>query len=155
MAGDRLELCPCAPQPVHATGLLHVGSNRWVWFCMWVWFMVVVLLDDRPGSRCLLGESITYERRRSDVCCFVHPGYNRLISRSVCTCTQEDFEWYGSLLHPPMVPHQLPAPNGTTSTPCPLTPLHPPVVPHQLPAPSLRCTLQWYHINSLPPHPHT
>lgn len=55
-------------------------------------FFTWVPTDDRPGSRCLLGESITYERRRSEVCCFIDPRYNRPVSRSLCTCTQEDFE---------------------------------------------------------------
>ena len=73
-------------------------AGGWVWWeggrpvglLMW---MLALLLDDRPGSRCLLGESITYERRRSDRCCSVDPSYNRPISRTVCTCALEDFEW--------------------------------------------------------------
>ena len=49
--------------------------------------------DDRPGSRCLLGEVITYERRNSSYCCYIDPQYDRPVNRTPCECTIEDFEW--------------------------------------------------------------
>ena len=50
--------------------------------------------SQRPGSRCLLGEKITYERRDSDVCCFVDPEYDKPTNRTPCVCAIEDFEWW-------------------------------------------------------------
>ena len=49
--------------------------------------------DERPGSRCLLGEVISYERRNASECCYVDPDYEKGTVRSVCDCAIEDFEW--------------------------------------------------------------
>ena len=49
--------------------------------------------SQRPGSRCLLGEMITYERRQSDACCYVDPEYDKPTNRTPCMCAIEDFEW--------------------------------------------------------------
>ena len=56
--------------------------------------IVFDFLSQRPGSRCLLGEKITYERRVSDVCCFVDPEYDKPTTRRPCECAIEDFEWW-------------------------------------------------------------
>ena len=49
--------------------------------------------DERPGSRCLLGEVVAYERRNASECCYVDPNYEKGIERNTCKCAIEDFEW--------------------------------------------------------------
>ena len=56
-------------------------------------YLVPEFTSQRPSSRCLLGEVITYERRQSDACCYVDPEYDKPTSRTPCVCAIEDFEW--------------------------------------------------------------
>jgi len=49
--------------------------------------------DERPGTRCLLGEIHTYERRNPSQCCYVDPNYEKGMDRVACECAIEDFEW--------------------------------------------------------------
>ena len=49
--------------------------------------------DKRPGSRCLLGVVVAYERRNASECCYVDPNYEKGIERDTCVCAIEDFEW--------------------------------------------------------------
>ena len=44
-------------------------------------------------GKCLLGQHLTYERRKSGDCCFNGMEYEREINISFCYCEAEDFEW--------------------------------------------------------------
>ena len=44
---------------------------------------------------CLLGSSVTIERRLASHCCLNGESYIRAISHSVCPCNGDDFEWLG------------------------------------------------------------
>ena len=42
---------------------------------------------------CVLGEMVSYERRRPGVCCLIDPDSTMATNRSTCLCSNEDFEW--------------------------------------------------------------
>ena len=42
---------------------------------------------------CVLGEMVSYERRRPGVCCLIDPDCTMATKRSTCLCSSEDFEW--------------------------------------------------------------
>ena len=42
---------------------------------------------------CVLGEMVSYERRRPGVCCLIDPDSTMATNRSTCLCSSEDFEW--------------------------------------------------------------
>ncbi len=42
----------------------------------------------------MLGSSITIERRKVDVCCLNGHEYDREFNFEICTCAEEDYEWY-------------------------------------------------------------
>ncbi|XP_065833176.1 VPS10 domain-containing receptor SorCS1-like [Oscarella lobularis] len=44
------------------------------------------------GSKCLLGQTTTYERRKWNHCCYNDEEYEREIKVTPCQCTEEDFE---------------------------------------------------------------
>ncbi|KAK3746724.1 hypothetical protein QZH41_018763 [Actinostola sp. cb2023] len=47
--------------------------------------------DERMTGKCLMGESMLYERRRANVSCFNGEEYEREISNASCNCSMEDF----------------------------------------------------------------
>ena len=50
--------------------------------------------NDRTESECILGLTVTIERRLPLSCCFIDTNYHRSINISVCQCTTDDYEWY-------------------------------------------------------------
>jgi hypothetical protein len=95
-----------APPPPHTHRIFGYNFDRREWLIIDLNFTSVVPdqcaledyfpwlpSDDRPGSRCLLGEVITYERRNASDCCFINPLYDRPVNRTPCPCSIEDFEW--------------------------------------------------------------
>ena len=55
--------------------------------------IIMHIMYQRLGRRCLLGERIVYEKRVSGECCINGPDYEIPIGRSTCECAIEDFEW--------------------------------------------------------------
>ncbi|CAI8011178.1 Sortilin-related receptor [Geodia barretti] len=54
--------------------------------------------DERTESQCLLGSSITIERRKPQICCLNGRDYDREFDYHICDCTSEDYECdYGLL----------------------------------------------------------
>lgn len=49
--------------------------------------------DDRTDEDCILGNTITIERRNASRCCLIGPDYSRSIQFNVCPCFEDDFEW--------------------------------------------------------------
>ena len=47
----------------------------------------------RTESQCLLGSSITIERRKPQICCLNGRDYDREFDYHICDCTSEDYEW--------------------------------------------------------------
>ena len=47
----------------------------------------------RTESDCVLGSSITIERRLPQVCCLNGREYDREFDFRICQCTSEDYEW--------------------------------------------------------------
>ncbi|CAH3014982.1 unnamed protein product [Porites evermanni] len=56
--------------------------------------------DERADGRCLLGQHLTYERRKSGDCCFNGMEYEREINISSCLCEADDFECDFGFEHP-------------------------------------------------------
>ena len=54
---------------------------------------VCLSLLQRSDSDCILGSSITIERRRPEVCCKNGREYDREFAYHICECTIEDYEW--------------------------------------------------------------
>ena len=46
-----------------------------------------------PNHHCLLGERITYNRRKQEAECYNGRHYERAISKHPCECIDEDYEW--------------------------------------------------------------
>ncbi len=53
--------------------------------------------DDRTDQGCLLGSSVSIERRNASVCCLIGQDYYRPTQFSRCSCSEDDFEWYSNL----------------------------------------------------------
>ena len=49
--------------------------------------------DDRTDQACILGSSVTIERRNASVCCLIGKEYSRSVDVKSCPCNEEDFEW--------------------------------------------------------------
>ncbi|CAI8046683.1 VPS10 domain-containing receptor SorCS1, partial [Geodia barretti] len=49
--------------------------------------------DERTESQCLLGSSITIERRKPQICCLNGRDYDREFDYRICDCASEDYEW--------------------------------------------------------------
>ena len=49
--------------------------------------------DDRSDANCILGSSVTIERRNASICCLIGQDYSRPVQFSVCPCYEDDFEW--------------------------------------------------------------
>ena len=50
-------------------------------------------LNGAPGTKCVLGKKMIYERRKAKSRCYNGRNYDRPISVQNCTCTRDDFEW--------------------------------------------------------------
>jgi hypothetical protein len=49
--------------------------------------------DGRHGeSKCFLGQTVTYIRRKKDARCFNGEDHEPVVTRSACTCAEMDFE---------------------------------------------------------------
>ena len=64
-------------------------------------------LTQRSDTDCVLGVTVTIERRKARTCCLNGKEYERPISVDICKCNGEDFEWYvvlpntlSTLVHP-------------------------------------------------------
>ncbi|XP_033641107.1 sortilin-related receptor-like isoform X1 [Asterias rubens] len=81
--------------------------------------------EEFPGTHCLLGKKMVYERRIAHAVCYNGQNYDRPVSVQNCTCERENFEcdfgymevsdWQTSCIpdpESPIDPHQIP-------TPCP------------------------------------
>ena len=42
---------------------------------------------------CVLGEMVSYKRRRPGVCCLIDPDSTMATNWSTCLCSSKDFEW--------------------------------------------------------------
>ena len=49
--------------------------------------------DDRTDEDCILGSTVTIERRNASRCCLIGEDYSRPIQFNVCPCYEDDFEW--------------------------------------------------------------
>ncbi|CAI7997763.1 VPS10 domain-containing receptor SorCS2 [Geodia barretti] len=48
--------------------------------------------DLRSGTDCILGVTVTIERRRAQTCCLNGRDYDREVSIEICQCNEEDFQ---------------------------------------------------------------
>ena len=55
--------------------------------------VIIVTSQRLDGQECMLGSSITIERRKVDVCCLNGREYDREFNFEICLCAEEDFEW--------------------------------------------------------------
>ena len=49
--------------------------------------------EEFPGTHCLLGKKMVYERRIAHAVCYNGQNYDRPVSVQNCTCERENFEW--------------------------------------------------------------
>ena len=74
-------------------------SHSWqsITFLLVQWFVLLLSLQ-RTESQCLLGSSITIERRKPQICCLNGRDYDREFDYHICDCTSEDYEWWVAVL---------------------------------------------------------
>lgn len=51
--------------------------------------------DSLIDNECTLGEKEIFERKIADHLCLNGGEYERVINRTICPCSREDYEWYG------------------------------------------------------------
>lgn len=60
--------------------------------CSWSDYYYWRPWDNRSPEGCILGSSVTIERRNASICCLIGEEYSRPFQFSVCPCVEEDFE---------------------------------------------------------------